>query len=415
MASVEIHPARNTAPVAYDFISKTFIPSKVYYNKFDAFVNKGLHITEHIAVEHNTLIYYDQTKQYTGTCKTSTDLLQNKVKLKDILVHDKLRKQYYDAYIVHADDMYDGKNTDDYIKFVKDNPVLVDTIMVLANFQNTVAPSYLIDDLDECSQFLDQLRKISGSHSIPYKNIIKLHKQLIKICKMMDEIIEFHVEIQYQNATVNNIHANKYISLKELEFNNLYIEWHESGDDADQAYPIVNIRECKISGGIISDSNVRQLCIKDSNIGKFEFGNHTIFGIYLNNVNNGNLITLPNCSQTVFICALGSKVNVDNYKQMINFSKKHKVKIYNENNFLNIWQKSYSSSEKSIENVYLFNADFDPYDTNRYIKARTRLDCDAFIVSDDSKVEAFKYEKYIEANSDLPREMVELFISLLSK
>jgi hypothetical protein len=150
-------------------------------------------------------------------------------------------------------------------------------------------------------------------------------------------------------------------------------------------------------------------------LGGFELGNHTIFGVYLSNVNHGNPITLPNCSQTVFICAMGSKVNVENYKQMLNFSKKHEVKIFTENSFLSIWEKLNSGNIGSLKNISLFNADFNPVDTNRFIRARTRLDCDAFIISDDPRVESFKYEKFIDANNDLPREMVELFISLLSK
>jgi hypothetical protein len=413
MASVEIHPAKNTAPISYDFINKTFLPAKVTYDKFDVTVNGDLHISYNIPVTR--LTHDDNNDTYTGVVEDTNDQLKNKVKLKDILVHDKLRKQYYDAYIVNAADMYDGKNTDDYIQFVKSNPVLVDTIVMLANFQSTVAPHYLIEDLDECSQFLEQLRKANVPSTIPYKNIIKLHKQLIKICKMM-EWIDFHVAIYYKNAKLNDIHAKNHISLHTLYFNNLYLDYEESGDDADQAYPIVGIKHCNISGKIIGDTNIRKLCIKETIFGGIEIGNHTIFGIYLDHVNFGNLITLPNCSQTTFICSIESKVDMANYKQMINFSKKHEVKIFNVNSFLTQWKKRKPSAiMHGITSIYLFNVDFDPYDTTRYVSAKMALDCDAFIISDDPKVEALKYEKFMGANNDLPREMMELFISLLNK
>lgn len=417
MASVEISPPEKTAPVSYDFLNKTFIPSTATYNKFDVYFNSNINVVDHITAEGNSLRYDDATKTYNGNFY-SDNQLPNTIKLKDALLNDKLRKRYYTEYVLNAEHMYDinqSEDVNDYINFLKDNPVLVETIYMFNNWKDTYAPVYYIENLNDCATFLVQLRNASGSNSIPYKNVRKLHEQLVDILHTMDEI-EFHVEVNYKNATLNDIHARKYISLNGLDFNNLHMEWLEYGDDADDAYPIIRLKGCDVSGKIISDYHIRQLCAEYSNIGGFELGNHCIFGTYLKAVNVESGITLPNCSQSVFVCALDTKVNLENYKQMINFSKRHIVKIFTKNSFLSNWKKIHPKNNlEDIENIYLFNADFNPYDTNRYNKAKSKLDCDAFIISDDPKVEAFKYEKYIEANNDLPREMIELFISLLSK
>jgi hypothetical protein len=406
MSAIKIHPIDDAVPVSYDFAADTFLPVYAHFDKFDVYVAETHVLTNSLGGEDMRFDHNSETfiGTYYGNGNEDRTI---KVKLKDILPNDKLRIQYYNSYIVHADDMYDISNTStaDYIKFLKDNPVLMHSINSLyINIINYLGVE-IIEGLHTCNLFISDIIHNKDISRASYDTIKKVHSSLVKVLKTIDEM-DFNIQIHYKNATINNVVSDGDPTITGLTFKNLIVNYEKSLDP-DQYYPTIKISGCEIDK-IIMNSNIRKLLVDFSEIGEFESNNHTIFGSYLDVVNHGSEITLPNSSNAVYICAIDTIVNVENYKQMVEFSKKNVVNVYTEQEFLNKVKRD-KITDTGIGNTG------NGYGGSRFEKLKGMLNCDAVIISNDPRILSFKYHNILKKYPDMPKDMMELLTVLLSK
>jgi hypothetical protein len=423
MSDIQIFPPAGKDPIAHKFANGTFIPTQAIFEEFEVYTYAPVTIEKSIYYHSsNKLQYFEDTDRYSGTGFNDNERYAN-IKLQEALKNDRLKKQYYNAYIVNRDIMYDIDSNEDpyeYAKFLYENPVLVDSVIYLSTYINYISPNAYIEQLEECAAYLDELREFYKAklvqNDIPkinYKNIRKLHQTLINVLEKMDSIL-YGIEIVYESAKLTDIHAKDHIILQGIDFDNLHVDW-DAEESNGYDYPIIGITECKIRNNIILNSTVMQLIVKWSNIGPIISNNYGILGIHFDAVNVGHEpITLPNCGQTVYICAVDTEIDPKHYKEMINFSKKGVTKIFTTDTFANRYLKLNPSTKMS--NIPLFFANYGYSNMgSRFEKLKMQFDADAFIISDEPNVLALNYEKKYQTYDDLPRNMMELLAGILSK
>lgn len=417
MELFKIYPPMRKDPVAYNFIEGTFLPRQAIFNELELYTYAPFILRDSIKNVDGLLTYSKTNGTYYGTGYTE-DELNAKITLKEALKNDRLRKQYYVAYIVNRNTMYDidaSDNPNDYAKFLYENPILVESVNQLARFPATIAPDTFIEGLEEIAAFMMQLKNLYANKkesAIPYYKIKNLHLELIKVLEAMDEM-RCSIEIYYESARLTDIHARDHIVIQNVNFDNLYVDW-DIDDSEGYEYPIIGIDQCKIKESIIVNSVVRQLVVKWSEIGSISKG-YPILGIHLDTVNvNQEPIELPNCGQTIYLSVIDTTIDPKHYKEMISFSKKNVVKIFTMDSFIKQYLKYFPSAK--ADRLPFFIADYrSSQETTRFDRTKDKFDCDAFIITDDPKVLALKYEKIYQNYKDLPRDMMELLAGILSK
>jgi len=320
--------------------------------------------------------------------------------------------------------MYDINSSNDqkdYAEFLHQNPILVDTIRAFADNSSTISPNTWIEGLSDIAKFLSNLKteyENSKTHFFvtfkTYDEIKEIHSVLVQILATMEKMF-CKVKIFFRKAKLTDIYTQNHIKLVRLNFDNLIIQEWDTNESNESEYPIIGVDQCTIKN-VELNYITRQFIAGWSSIGSFTLNDNLIIGTFLNMVNvNEKPLTLPDCKESSFLAVIDSNVDFNNFKQML--SQNDNVKVFEPNSFLKEYQRlkpGYTAG--TIEGIHMFNADMTSItDTTRFDQIRDRLNCDAFIVTNDPKVTIMKYEKTLQRYNELPRDMMELFVNLLSK
>lgn len=423
----ELYPPLNTKPIRIAYHNKgvkTFIPLNGVFDVCEMHYNEPVRINSIIKLEESDIAYDKNKNTYNGSDGLLT---KDPKRIFEYIQHDAELMHYYNAYVINRNVMYDIESNDDvndYINFLKSNPVLLSSLEVF--FPLDMRYRLESDDYRKLRLTYTEIKKLisdtDNGKTPTYNHIKNIHSQLINSLEILENT-KIEISFDFENAKLVSIRSSKSLGIDNFNVDTIYVDIDSDPDD--DYYPSLSITNCNIKK-LVFDTNLSRFIVKSSNINEMVSNNKKCTGMYLDYVNVGiNPINLPNCSESLYIGVNNSNINYSNFIQMLN-SNIHggRTKILTPDNFLDEYRRKVflkNTTIKSLEDIDLFKLEFTGRNelvvvgTSHIESVLNRFDASNLIITDNLRVHSLKYKYLFDKYKNLPEDMFELFVGILSK